>query len=66
MTKLQELRMERDVQIVQALKAIPRRSYLEIAAQFRVCQDVVIRVAKQNNLRRSPGPRPTNSSQAEA
>ena len=57
MTKLHELRIERDAQIVEALKATPRRSYLEIAAEFRVCQDVVIRVAKQNNLRRSPGPK---------
>lgn len=57
MTKLQELRIERDAQIVEALKAIPRRSYLEIAAQFRVSQDVVIRIAKQNNMRRSPGPK---------
>ena len=56
MTKLQELKIERDAQIIQALKATPRHSYLEIAAQFRVCQDVVIRVAKQNNMRRSPGP----------
>jgi hypothetical protein len=54
MTKLQEMRLERDTQIVETLKQVPRRSYLEIAAQFRVCQDVVIRVAKQNNMRRSP------------
>ncbi len=57
MTKLQEMRIERDAQIVEILKEVPRRSYLEIAAQFRVCQDVVIRVAKQNNMRRSPGPK---------
>ena len=57
MTKLQELRIARDAQIVRALRATPHQSYLEIAAQFRVCQDVVIRVAKQNGLRRSPGPR---------
>jgi len=62
MTKLQELRIERDGQIVEALKATPRRSYLEIAAQFRVCEDVVVRVAKQSNLRRSSGPiRPTRA-----
>ena len=57
MTKLQELRIARDAQIVQALSATPRKSYLEIAAEFRVCQDVVLRVARQNNMRRSPGPK---------
>ncbi len=56
MTKLTEERIRRNAEMVKLLKE-GRQTYLEIAQQFRVCMDVVIRVAKQNGLQRGPGGR---------
>jgi len=55
MTEIQEQRIKRDAQILVLLQHYPLDSYETVAAKCRVSRDVVVRVAKQNDVHRTTG-----------